>query len=476
MNTRETFREPGLLETIVITCVLFIISTINGTHYILGIYVAEWQRYFAAGYGVTAFIGTCYTGFTCCFAPLATVLIKRYGTRLCLLIAGIFNGLTISLSAFAPNIYVIIILWSIAGIANSFHLGPIAAYVVIRFRKYRAIVNGIAITGCSAGTFLLALFANDTIELYSWRGSVWILGGVCFHHCSLCLLLKDWNTNDKSDDLCYVESNSTDSYPANDRLLRDYVNGLPTEIRTGEITDQKSKCERHLNVEKPTDVKMSKIIKSITSLNKNDLKANLVEILHLRLFRKRAFLTMSLHMLFYYMSASVVYLHVVSGFENLLKITIEQARFMVSVIGISGVFGRVVGSFLTHFKRIDTLSLYLAIDVMLAVASFLVPVFEGFTAGIILSVFLGFSVSGIIATMPLVLIELLEDSDLVNMSIGYCYFFIGIGSFIGAPLAGWIYDITGNYAYSFYVGGALASLSSLAIVPYWIRHVRKLQH
>ena len=59
---------------------------------------------------------------------------------------------------------------------------------------------------------------------------------------------------------------------------------------------------------------------------------------------------------------------------------------------------------------------------------------------------------------PVVLVDLL-GLDMLTNSFGLLLLFQGAATFVGPPLAGWLFDWTGSYNISFIVMGILIALS-----------------
>ncbi|XP_074655595.1 monocarboxylate transporter 9-like isoform X3 [Tubulanus polymorphus] len=102
--------NSNLLETIIVISAGLISSFIVGGNYVDGILVAEWVDYFHQGSGVTAWLGTAIIGISSCGAPIATLLIKRFGFRKVFFFAATINASALALTSFVYNIYLAIAL------------------------------------------------------------------------------------------------------------------------------------------------------------------------------------------------------------------------------------------------------------------------------------------------------------------------------------------------------------------------------
>ena len=64
-------------------------------------------------------------------------------------------------------------------------------------------------------------------------------------------------------------------------------------------------------------------------------------------------------------------------------------------------------------------------------------------------------------TLETVIIVKILGLKNLSSAFGLMLFFQGLASLIGTPIAGGIFDIVGNYDYSFYVAGGLFILASI---------------
>ncbi|XP_074648814.1 monocarboxylate transporter 14-like [Tubulanus polymorphus] len=189
--------------------------------------------------------------------------------------------------------------------------------------------------------------------------------------------------------------------------------------------------------------------------------------------RQPTFIGVVFPVFFLYMGVSTIFVHIVSGFADIYTIDIESARYLVPYFGASNTVARFIVSTISQHPRIDTFTLFLIVNVLLSVTVAIIPVFEGFTAAVVLVVIIGIGMTAFCGLTHLVIADIIEDRY-VRSAVQYMFFPAGIGYMVGAPLAGWIYDATGNYIYSFELAAVLVAVSVLIMIPFWIKHIRSL--
>ncbi|XP_074646744.1 monocarboxylate transporter 14-like [Tubulanus polymorphus] len=406
---------------------------LGGTHTTLGILVVEWAEYFDTGYRIASWLGTGTLAAAMVFAPVAGVIIKRFGLRRCLIISAIVNAITICCSAFSTNLWVIFILWIITGMAHSFHVGPILAYIMIRFRRHRMIANAFVVSAAASGTIVYGSLINATIEAYTWRGTVVILGALALNAVPCSLILRKWSKTCRPKDTLLTK---------------------PKDVR-GSVTQSAPMQFAH---EEQTGIRDT---------------SGCSNILNLEILRQSAFICVTLSVFFLYLGVSVIYIHIVSGFMDLCKLEIEHARYLVPCLGISNMIARFVVSVICHHPRVDTFTLFLLANILLTATLAIVPLFEGFAAAVTLVVIIGLALGGYGGLTHLIIVDILEEKYIL-MAVQYMFLPAGIAYMTGGPLAGWVYDNTENFIYSIELTASLVAVSVLILIPFWIKHIRQL--
>ncbi|XP_074651131.1 monocarboxylate transporter 14-like [Tubulanus polymorphus] len=406
--------KSSSLETVIVILAGTASLFIAGGNYGDGILVAEWVDYFHRGSGVTSWLGTVIIGIGLCGAPVVSLLVKRFGIRKVFVIASIINASALTVTSFVYNFYLAIALRVVAGCGLAAQLVP---YVLYRFPKHTAIAQAILGVSFSGGGFTFPFIINYCLKQYGWRGCCLIIGGIASQQCALGLLFRHWSNKPRPE------------HEENQEVLLEQSNG------------DNNKKFRDLH--------------------------------QLDLFKRKMFVAFVIHSFILHASASVIYVHIVSGSNLLMGISIEQARFTLSAIALANLVGRFVIALMTKHPRIDSLTVHVILNTFLAIQVGVIPFMKGYTAALAVSASIGFLLSGYGSLFPLILLDLFGN-DYLYMSYAYSICFGGVGFLLGAPVAGWIYDTTGNYAVSFYSCAGLLILSVLILIPDWIVHIKKL--
>ncbi|KAJ8318884.1 hypothetical protein KUTeg_003975 [Tegillarca granosa] len=138
------------------------------------------------------------------------------------------------------------------------------------------------------------------------------------------------------------------------------------------------------------------------------------------------------------------------------------SSFFVSIIGILNTVGQIIYGFLGD-TGLNLAVLYGISTSLCGVSLILVPLFVEFVPIAILSGGFGFFISANYVLCSVILVEYLGMDKLTN-AYGLTMLMQGVANMIGPPVAGSLYDASGNYDNTFYVGGVSVIFSGLLMV------------
>lgn len=140
------------------------------------------------------------------------------------------------------------------------------------------------------------------------------------------------------------------------------------------------------------------------------------------------------------------------------------ALYIVSAIGISNTIARIVCGFLSSFKSVNALHLnnvFITLGGLATMASGLyITAAYQFTYAAIF----GLAIACFSALRSILVVDLMGLEKLTN-AFGILCLFQGLAAAVGAPIAGFFTDLTGSYNVSFYISGALITISAVLCYP-----------
>merc|ERR1719273_618016 len=141
-------------------------------------------------------------------------------------------------------------------------------------------------------------------------------------------------------------------------------------------------------------------------------------------------------------------------------ISVEDANFLISIIGISNTIGRVLAGWFSDFSWVDSL-LFTNLAILLSgISVFVLPFCTTYGTFVTIALAFGFFVAVYISLTSIVLVDLLGLDNLTS-AFGLLILFRGVSSMVGPPVAGAVYDATQSYDVSFYLAGGFLILASL---------------
>jgi len=141
-------------------------------------------------------------------------------------------------------------------------------------------------------------------------------------------------------------------------------------------------------------------------------------------------------------------------------IALEDANFLISIIGISNTIGRVLSGWFSDFSWVDSLLVTNIAILLSGITTFVLPFCTSYAAFTCMALAFGFFVATYISLTSIVLVDLLGLDNLTS-AFGLLVLFRGVTSIMGPPLAGAVFDATQSYDISFYMAGGALILSSL---------------
>lgn len=141
-------------------------------------------------------------------------------------------------------------------------------------------------------------------------------------------------------------------------------------------------------------------------------------------------------------------------------ISVDDASFLISVIGISNTLGRVLSGWISDLPWVNSLVVTNVALVLSALSVFLFPFCASYTSFVILALLFGLFVAAYISLTSIVLVELCGIDNLTS-AFGLLTLFRGSSSMIGPPISGMVFEATKSFDISFYASGGFLLIAAL---------------
>jgi len=191
----------------------------------------------------------------------------------------------------------------------------------------------------------------------------------------------------------------------------------------------------------------------------NGVLAMLKTMLNPELLKDPKFLLIGISNAFGFLGFYVPFVYLPSMAHSNEGISKDQAAFLLSVIGISNTFGRLVSGWISDFYWVDSLFVVNASLILSSICVFVFPFLTSYTYFVALGILFGLFIAAYIALTSIVLVDICGIENLTS-AFGLLTVFRGAASIVGPPLAGAVYEATHSYSVSFYLAGSFLLLAA----------------
>lgn len=164
------------------------------------------------------------------------------------------------------------------------------------------------------------------------------------------------------------------------------------------------------------------------------------------------FLLLGISNVFGFLGFYVPFVYLPSMASSHEGISKEQAALLLSIIGISNTFGRIISGYMSDFRWVDSLFVVNCSLILSSICVFIFPLITTFTGFVILGLLFGLFIAAYISLTSIVLVDVMGIENLTS-AFGLLTMFRGAASIVGPPIAGAVYEATNSYSISFYLAG-----------------------
>ncbi|XP_006824373.1 monocarboxylate transporter 12-like [Saccoglossus kowalevskii] len=409
----------GWMVVISAFLVLFVVRGIQNS---VGVFFAVLLDYFQEGAGATSWMSASISAVSLCMGPFAAALANRFGHRIVVFVGGLLTSISIVMSAFAPNIIFISVTFGFCtGVGFGLARVPAVAMLGKYFKRRHAIASGLSVVGTGCGAFIISPLLRSLINVYGWRGSFIILGGISLHMCVSGALLRPihfLDDNEHCEDEHISDSRRKETYPS---------------------YEDKSKlsCLR-------------------TKIN------GIMNFFELSLLKNHMFAMLLVSDVFFGFGINIPVVHIVKRGLN-VGLDHGDAAFLPSVLGFCMMFGALGQGFVVDVLHLCKIRSLAASTIIYGLSTLMLTLAHDFTSMCAVLSTMGLA-RGVFASLNSVVVKVVVGQKKFTSAYGLTLPFIGIAQLIGPVVAGYMYDYNGNYNVSFYLSGASVLLSAVILL------------
>ncbi|XP_067897634.1 monocarboxylate transporter 14-like [Heterodontus francisci] len=447
---------------------------VMGSQMALGILYVEWLEEFNQSRGLTAWIGSLAMGISLIVGPFVSFFVDACGCRATAVIGGIITTLGWTLSAYATSVYYLFLSFGVvAGIGNGLAYLPNIVMVGQYFQKRRALAQGISTTGTGFGAFLVTILLKTLSAEFGWRGTMLIHGAVNLNLCVCGALLRPLSFNKgivpelcdmqkcsrKHTSECEDTALAIDNQNADTRNTENNAEGCKENSSTDCVRSASETKWKY----KDTKSIIFKDTYALSLFNTLNQCTNSVRLgFHSwyssyfggeSLFQNKVFVAFIFWALLAYCSFVIPFIHLPEIVKQYGLSSENDKLPLTSIIAIFHIFGKVILGIICDLPFVSAWNVLLLSNFSLGICILIIPLMHTFINLAIVCALIGFS-SGYFSVMPCVTEDLVGLSNLAN-AYGIIICANGVSALLGPPFAGWIFDLTNEYDFSFYVCGLL---------------------
>ncbi|XP_060098265.1 monocarboxylate transporter 14 [Heteronotia binoei] len=445
---------------------------IMGSQMALGVLNMEWLEEFSQSRGLTAWVSSLTMGITLIVGPFIGLFINTCGCRKTAIIGGLLNALGWILSSYASNVHYLFITFGVtAGIGSGMVYLPAVVMVGEYFQKRRALAQGLSTTGTGFGAFLMTVLLKYLCMEFGWRDAMFIQGAVCLNLCVCGALMrpiyykeesaeKERNSSKTQSHLKEL-SNSAETLTCNGVLCEEEKDRQSKDHKPGSLPASESKGAAQLG----RNAYVLCILKTVSQLTVTVQKGFQTwygsYFGAASLFTNGMFAAFVFWALFAYSTFVIPFIHLPEIVKQYNLSAKNDIFPLTSIIAIVHIFGKVILGIISDSPCISAWNVFIAANFTLVTCILILPLMHTYVGLAVICALIGFS-SGYFSLMPVVTEDLVGIKQLAN-AYGIIICANGISALLGPPFAGWIYDLTKKYDYSFYICGLLYMVGILSL-------------
>ncbi|KAM9378729.1 monocarboxylate transporter 14 [Phaethornis superciliosus] len=445
-----------------------------GSQMALGILNIEWLEEFNQSRGLTAWVSSLSMGITLIVGPFIGLFISMCGCRKTAIIGGLLNALGWILSAYASSVQYLFLTFGVtSGIGSGMVYLPAVVMVGQYFQKRRALAQGLSTTGTGFGAFLMTALLKYLCTEFGWRNAMFIQGAISLNLCVCGALMRPFPLKDvgekyvarsnSEDNQAEVLSHSSETIKSNGILSGELEK---KEVTNEEVLDSVQQIEIGGKSKSGRNMYGLRILKTVSQLTVTVRKGFAIWYSSYfgaaSLFTNRVFVAFIIWALFAYSSFVIPFIHLPEIVKQYNLSKQNNIFPLTSIIAIVHIFGKVVLGIISDLPCISTWNVFLMANFSLVTCILTLPLLQTYVSLAVICSLIGFS-SGYFSLMPVVTEDLVGIKHLAN-AYGIIICANGISALFGPPFAGWIYDITNKYDFSFYISGLLYMVGTLFLL------------
>ncbi|XP_041350826.1 monocarboxylate transporter 12-like [Gigantopelta aegis] len=379
---------------------------------------------------LVTWIGSLYSCMFALAGPFASILINTWGCRICVIASGLLGLVGFSVSSLVVGSRWLFLTYALlAGLGQGLAYTGSLVNLGYYFRERTSLATCIGILSCGIGNIVLPVLTQALIDSFHLDGAFLLIGGISFQTCVCGMVMR------------------------------------PSKF---ERIARENRIERDTTTNSDAS-KLSSAFKRWTPTWRP-------------LFSNYGFLFFVLSSFWFTVGSSTIKLYL-PDFLITQGASLDHAALLVSYIGAGSTAARFGLGIAASDSEIDSAILFAGVNVITSlILSFIIQIMQSNLGQILFVLAYGCYNGGSWTLFNPITYELVGIDHLAT-ALGLVMFTCGVGYLVGAPAAGWIYQLSGNYYHAFLfsavaffvtsICGVLAATCNQLAVNV---HTKRLQH
>ncbi|XP_064618658.1 monocarboxylate transporter 12-like [Lineus longissimus] len=201
-SPRKRWKHPDIdhgWAWAVMIAAFFIQFAAAGTIMCYGVLYVEFLDYFGESRASTSWIGSLNITTFSIAGFIASVLSNKFSHRVTIIVGSLIATLGLIISVHCPNIYFLYLTYGIiAGLGMGLVWVASISIVTLYFKKRRSFAVGFSMCGGGVGFLVFPKLMDFLIQELSWRGALYITGGLWLNGCICGMISKPLSKVDAS--------------------------------------------------------------------------------------------------------------------------------------------------------------------------------------------------------------------------------------------------------------------------------------
>ncbi|XP_041644191.1 monocarboxylate transporter 13 [Cheilinus undulatus] len=405
MKSRRAAPPDGGYGWVVVVSAFLVMGLTAAVLKNFGLFFLDIQSHFGVPTSTTSWVTSTTIAMFHLGAPLASALTLQFSQRVVIIVGGLLASsgmLLASLDLSLPWLYLTMGL--LQGLGISFSWIPANSMVSHYFVRWRPIAYAIASSGECVFAMVFSPFFQWLIEMYTWQGSLLIIGGLQLNLCVCGALMRPLQT----------------------------VKSPPQETKDELEGDAAA------------------------------LPPKRTFFFQCSLMRKPEFFLYILFAIFAAAGFFIPPLFLVP-FAHSLGIDKYWPALILSTLALADLAGRLICGWIANMRLLRNLQLLTMVVTLLGVVLLLLPISHNYWALVASALLYGFLFGCVVAIHVTSIVDIVTLEGFDN-GLGLFMLFRSIGGFVGPPAAGWLVDEMNDYSAAFYLSGFCLISSAVFVI------------